>query len=190
MIYREFFFKYRSFTPIPLIIVALIFAKITIYSFIVGFLIAATGEFIRIWSVRYAGKATRTTGEVGADELVTTGPYGHVRNPLYLGNFLLSFGMLIIAWPLMPWFILIYLLLFTVQYGAIISLEEDFLKDKFNDLYIEYKQNVPCFIPRLSNWGKGDRKPTPLKRALKTERNTLQSFSAVTILMLLRWILF
>jgi len=187
---REFFFKYRSFTPIPLILIALVFAKITIYSFIAGFLIAFSGEFIRLWSVRYAGKATRTTGEVGADVLVTTGPYGHTRNPLYLGNFLLSFGMLVIAWPLMPWFMLVFLALFIVQYGAIISLEEDFLKDKFGDIYTEYEQNVPRFFPRLSNWGKGDREPTPLKRAMRTERNTLQSFSAVTILMLLRWIIF
>ncbi|MBN2413292.1 isoprenylcysteine carboxylmethyltransferase family protein [candidate division KSB1 bacterium] len=190
MISREFFFKYRSFTPIPLILIALVFANITIYSFIAGFLIAFSGEVIRLWSVRYAGKATRTTGEVGADVLVTTGPYGHTRNPLYLGNFLLSFGMLFIAWPLMPWFIMVYLALFFVQYGAIISLEEDFLKQKFGAVYTEYMQNVPRFLPRLNNWGKGDREPTPLKRALRTERNTLQSFTAVTVLMLLRWILF
>ncbi len=186
---KNFFFKYRSYTPIPIIIAALIFAETSWVSFICGLFIALAGEGLRIQSVRYAGSATRTTGRVGADELVTTGPYGHLRNPLYLGNFLLSVGLLIIAWPLMPWFLIGFILLFYIQYRTIISLEEDFLSEKFKGLYREYKKNVPSFVPRLTTWGSGSRKPTAVKKALRTERNTLQSFSAVLILMTLRWIL-
>ncbi|MBN1999354.1 isoprenylcysteine carboxylmethyltransferase family protein [candidate division KSB1 bacterium] len=185
---KNFFFKYRSYTPIPVIIAALVFAETTWISFLCGFVIALSGEMLRIWSVRYAGSATRTTGRVGADELVTTGPYGRLRNPLYLGNFLLSVGLLVIAWPLMPWFLIGFILLFYIQYSVIISLEEDFLAEKFQDAYQKYKINVPSFFPRFSNWGKGDRKPTPVKKALRTERNTLQSFTSVLILMVLRWI--
>ncbi len=188
MRYKEFFFTYRSYTPIPVIIVALFLASPSIASFILGLIIAISGESIRIWSIRYAGSATRTTGEVGADELVSTGPYGHLRNPLYLGNFLLSFGVLIMAWPWMPWFLLFYLVLFYFQYAAIISLEEDFLRKKFGAVYSEYEKHVPRFFPRLSNWEKGNRKPTGLAKAIRTERNSLQSLSAVTILLILRWI--
>ncbi|NIA29327.1 MAG: isoprenylcysteine carboxylmethyltransferase family protein [Actinobacteria bacterium] len=188
MRYKEFFFTYRSYTPIPVILIALILARPSLASFIFGLLIAMSGESIRIWSIRYAGSATRTTGEVGADELVTTGPYGHLRNPLYLGNFLLSFGVLIMAWPWMPWFLLLYLLLFYFQYSAIISLEEDFLRKKFGAVYSEYEKHVPRFIPRFSNWGEGKRKPTGLAKALRTERNSLQSLSIVTILLIFRWI--
>jgi protein-S-isoprenylcysteine O-methyltransferase Ste14 len=186
---REFFFKYRSYTPIPLIIAALVLAKTTIYSFVGGLIVALIGETIRIWSVRYAGSATRTTGEVGADVLVTSGPYGRLRNPLYLGNFLLSFGILIMAWPWMPWLMIIFLALFYLQYSAIISLEEEFLHSKFGLLYEEYRNHVPSMLPRLRSWGRGDRKPTPLKKALRTERNSLQSFTIVTIAILLRWLL-
>lgn len=188
MDHRELFFKYRSFTPIPVILLAIIFAKTTLLSFIAGVLIAGLGEFIRIWSVRFAGSATRTTGEVGADVLVTTGPYGFTRNPLYLGNFLLSLGVLIIAWPIMPWFLLVYLTLFYFQYTAIIELEEKFLRDKFGEIYSGYEKNVSRFLPQLKSWGKGNRKPTGLKKALYTERNTLQSFSAVVIILIIRWI--
>lgn len=186
---RQFFFKYRSYTPIPLIIAALILADTTLYSFIGGLIIALSGESLRLWSVRYAGSATRTTGQVGADVLVTSGPYGYLRNPLYLGNFLLSFGILIMAWPWMPWLLLIFLLLFYLQYGAIISLEEEFLREKFGLLYQEYENHVPSMVPRLRSWGRGDRQPTPLKKALRTERNSLQSFTVVTIAILLRWLL-
>lgn len=188
MTVRDFFFKYHSYTPIPLIIAALVLARTTPASFAAGLLIALIGESIRLWSVRYAGSATRTTGEVGADVLVTDGPYGHLRNPLYLGNFLLSFGILIMAWPWMPWLMVIFLLLFYVQYRAIISLEEEFLRNKFGAQYGEYEENVPSVFPRLTSWGRGERVPTTLKKALRTERNSLQSFTAVTILILLRWL--
>lgn len=157
MSFRDFFFKFRSYTPIPLIIAALVLARTSLASFAGGLIIALIGESIRLWSVRFAGSATRTTGEVGADVLVTDGPYGHLRNPLYLGNFLLSFGILIMAWPWMPWLMLIFLLLFFIQYKAIISLEEDFLRKKFGGQYQEYEQNVPSMLPRLTSWGKGER---------------------------------
>lgn len=187
---RNFFFKYRSFTPIPMILVAIILAQTTWLSFTVGLVITLVGECVRIWAVRYAGSATRTTGEVGADELVTTGPFGHLRNPLYLGNFFLSLGILLMAWPWMPWFLLLFLALYVIQYGAIISLEEDFLRKKFTAVYTEYEQNVPRIIPRLTPWSKGDRKPTTLKKALRTERNTLQSLTISVLVIMLRWILF
>ena len=190
MKFKQLFFKYRSYTPIPIILIALIVAKTTLISLLAGFLIALCGEMLRLWAVRYAGSATRTTGEVGADVLVTTGPYGHLRNPLYAGNFLLSFGILVIAWPWMPWFLLIYLVLFFIQYYSIISLEENFLEKKFGAVYQDYAENVPRIFPRCRAWGKGDRIPTTLKKALRTERNSLQSLTVVLILLILRWQIF
>jgi len=88
----------------------------------------------------------------------------------------------------MPWLMVIFLLLFYVQYRAIISLEEEFLRNKFGAQYGEYEENVPSVFPRLTSWGRGERAPTTLKKALRTERNSLQSFTAVTILILLRWL--
>jgi protein-S-isoprenylcysteine O-methyltransferase Ste14 len=187
---REFFFRYRSYTPIPLILAALILAQTNWISFATGFIIACSGEMMRIWAIRYAGSATRTTGEVGADVLVINGPYGHVRNPLYLGNFLVSAGMFVMAWPWMPWFLFIFLLFFLIQYGSIISLEEEFLRNKFPDIFSTYTAAVPRFLPRLSSWGQGTRVPTTLKKALRTERNSLQSFFLICLLILLRWVYF
>jgi protein-S-isoprenylcysteine O-methyltransferase Ste14 len=186
---REFFFKYRSYTPIPLILAALILARTTWWSLTLGLFIALSGEAVRLWALRYSGSATRTTGRVGADELVTNGPYGYLRNPLYLGNFLLSFGALLMAWPWMPWLLIIHLVLFWIQYYSIITLEEDFLRNKFGAVYAEYEAAVPRIIPRRTPWGKGDRVPTTLRKALRTERNSLQSLSAVTLLVIIIWIL-
>lgn len=187
---RQAFFKYRSYTPIPLIIAALILAKTTWMSYLFGLAIACLGETIRIWAVRYAGGATRTTGRVGGDELVTNGPFAHVRNPLYLGNFMLSLGVLIMAWPWMPWLLIIYIIVFAIQYGCIISLEEEYLLSTFGGEYEDYFQAVPRFIPSISGYSKGSRLPSFLAKALRTEKNTLQSFAFVTIAILIRWLLF
>ena len=112
MTVREFLFNYRSYTPIPILIVMLILATPTPASLITGFVIALSGEFTRIWAVKHAGGATRTTSGVGGSVLITHGPYGMTRNPLYVGNFLLSTGLVIMAWAWMPYLLLLFWVLF------------------------------------------------------------------------------
>ena len=63
----------------------------------------------------------------GGSHLITDGPFALVRNPLYIGNFFLSFGVLIMSWAFMPWMIFIFIALFSMQYSAIVSLEENYL---------------------------------------------------------------
>ena len=55
-------FKYRSYSPIPFVILMLVFQNADVTSLIIGFAITLTGELIRLWGVSYAGSETRTTG--------------------------------------------------------------------------------------------------------------------------------
>ncbi|MDQ7051390.1 MAG: methyltransferase [candidate division KSB1 bacterium] len=105
---REVFFNYRSYTPIPLLIALLIFAEPTATTYTAGLLLVILGEVLRTWAVRHAGGATRTTSGVGGDDLITHGPFAYVRNPLYLGNFFLGTGLVIMAWAWMPWMLLVF----------------------------------------------------------------------------------
>ena len=86
------FFTYRSYTPIPFVVVMLVFAYPNIWSLTAGFIIALAGELIRLWGVSWAGSETRTTGGVGGTYLIVSGPFAHLRNPLYLGNILMYTG--------------------------------------------------------------------------------------------------
>ena len=187
---RQFFFKNRSYTPIPLIIIALILARINSVSYFTGMGIMLIGEAIRFWGVVYAGSATRTTAAAGGSHLITDGPFGLVRNPLYIGNFFLSFGVLIMSWAFMPWMILIFLILFTMQYGAIVSLEEAYLAGHFGESYETYKSHVKRWIPRLIPYRGGEVTPVNFKKALRSERSTAMSIITVWIMLLLRWKLF
>src|SRR5438132_12126649 len=83
-----------------------------------------------------------------AKALVTTGPYRLIRNPLYLGGFLIYLGILIVI----PSLFLAILGLFglPITYVGIIR-EERGLETRFGEDYRRYKQSVPGWIPRISS---------------------------------------
>ena len=92
----NFFFKYRSYTPIPLALYIIYNSNPYLQYVVIGILFIMLGESLRIWAVSYAGGITRTT-KVGAPALCTSGPYGYTRNPLYIGNMIIYTGVVFIA---------------------------------------------------------------------------------------------
>lgn len=143
----QLLFKYRSYTPIPFIIPLLLYARPTLFTIILGGSFVIIGEVIRFWGVMYAGSETRTTDKVGASNLVTQGPFAYIRNPLYLGNILMYFGISVMANSLFPFLIIASLIYFPLQYYFIIKEEEKFLLSKFGDKYKQYCDSVKRFLP-------------------------------------------
>lgn len=187
-----FFFKYRSYTPIPLILVMLYQSAPTLQWVIIGLVVMAAGEAIRFWGILYAGGATRTR-KVGAPELVTAGPFGHVRNPLYLGNMLIYAGVAFVAGgPWMWQMVVIAIIFFMWQYSQIITLEESTLVDLFGEQYEEYREHVPRFIPRLTPWRKSGQniQRLPLHKAVKPEKSTWINMGIIFILIAAKWYFF
>lgn len=184
------FFKYRSYTPIPFLLLMVIFAEPSGMSMIIGFTIAITGELIRFWGVSWAGSETRTTGGVGGTYLVISGPFAFIRNPLYVGNILLYTGIGIMSWSLFPYLQMVALLFFAVQYHFIVLEEEKFLKEKFGETYSEYVKNVPRFIPRFISYKDSTVKQPPYnpKAGVKSEKRTLQAFTLVSVIIVIIWI--
>jgi len=172
---RQFFFKNRSYTPLPLAFAIIFFADPSGSAIIFGFILVLVGEIIRLNGVHHAGGATRTR-TVGAPALCTSGPFGYVRNPLYLGNIIIYAGVVLMAGGLFMWQLLgITVAFFFLQYGLIISLEEEILKGKFGDEYRLYLTTVPRFIPRTTSWsGKNKTSPTTWQKTFRTERRTFQ----------------
>ncbi len=182
----------RSYTPLPFLLVMVIFAKPTIGTLVGGFAVVLLGEFIRFWGVSIAGSETRTTGRVGGTFLITNGPFAHVRNPLYLGNLLMYTGIGIMSMALFPWLLIAAIVWFYVQYYLIVTNEEEYLRDQFGGDYIEYCRNVRRFLPRLSPYRPLTPSPKNVNPAegLASERRTLQAIvlvvSAIVIMYVVR----
>ena len=184
-------FKYRSYTPIPFVILMIAYQQSNVWSLPLGLLIAVCGELIRLWAVSWAGSETRTTGKVGGTYLVINGPYAHVRNPLYVGNILIYFGLGIMSFALFPYLQIFALAFFIYQYYEIIKEEEGFLREKFGNDFDEYYKNVPRIFPRLTPYRKeGVEQPEyDLKKGLRSERRTLQAFAIVAGTLIILWFL-
>ena len=188
--FRQKLFHYRGYTPVPFLLVMVVFAQPVLPAFFIGVLVMAIGEFTRFWGVAYAGPLTRVTGAVGAPSLVVAGPFSHVRNPLYVGNILLYVGVGIMAGALSPWLVISAAAYFVFQYSMIVSLEEEFLEKEFGDSYAEYRRNVPRFFPRFTPWRseKAAGQSVDWKGAIKSERRTFQAIALVTLLIIVRWV--
>lgn len=184
-------FKYRSYTPIPFLVLMLVFENASPASLIIGFLVALMGELLRLWGVSWAGSETRTTGGVGGTFLVISGPFAHVRNPLYVGNILMYLGLGIMSMALFPYLQVLAIIFFIFQYHFIVKEEEEFLKTKFKDEYLGYLQNVPRFGWRFLPY-KDNSIPQPefiLTKGLKSETRTLQAFIITALLIIIKWYL-
>jgi len=185
------FFNYRSYTPIPFLILMFIFQKATPQSITVGFIIALSGELIRLWGVSWAGSETRTTGGVGGTYLIVSGPFAYVRNPLYVGNILLYTGFGVMSLALFPYLQIAALVFFSLQYFLIVKEEESFLIEKFGIEFKNYLQNVPGFFPRFTPY-KVDGLEQPelnIKAGLKSEKRSLQAFLLVTVILIVMMII-
>ena len=116
----------------------------TVISFalnLLGVLLIALGLFLTCWSFR----AILTVPKNAL--LVTSGPWAHVRHPIYLTGFLVSLGSATIIGTVTLFAGFGVQLLVDVLGSAII--EERGLRKKFPGEYEEYAHRVPRWFPRI-----------------------------------------
>jgi protein-S-isoprenylcysteine O-methyltransferase Ste14 len=185
---RSKLFQYRSYTPIPFLVVMVYFMDPTVLSFIIGLVVIGCGEYLRLWGVSIAGSETRTTGTVGGTFLITSGPFAYVRNPLYVGNILIYTGVGIMSNALFPWLTVVAMVFFIVQYSLIVSLEEEYLLSAYGDEFRSYVSAVPRFIPRLAPYkGTGIQPEMRWRNGVASERRTLQAIAVIVVVVWVRW---
>jgi protein-S-isoprenylcysteine O-methyltransferase Ste14 len=111
---------------------------------------AIAGQTVRFVTIgfQYIHRGGKN-GKVYANRLVSGGMYGVVRNPMYVGNALITIGMAKYMGAPRAMFIVIPFFLFVYQ--AIIFAEEEYLRNKFGPEYDDYCARVNRFIPSLRN---------------------------------------
>ncbi len=116
------------------------------------------------------GTSGRNTSAQAAETLNTSGTYSVVRNPLYLGSFLMWLGIALVVqvW----WVAVIYVFLFWICYERIMFAEEEYLRRAFGESYLEWAKRTPVFLPRLRNYRSPDL-PFSARQILRRESNSL-----------------
>jgi len=114
--------------------------------------VSISGLLVRATTVGFVNSGTsgRNTQSQRAVELNTTGWYSIVRNPLYLGNYLIMVGIILV--PADISLVVITGCLFWLYYERIIAAEESFLFAKFGKTYADWAHRTPAFFPRLTGW--------------------------------------
>lgn len=175
-------FRHRGWLPVPFLFIPLIVpGRASAWNWVVGFVLIAIGEAVRLAGVAAAGTVTRRRSRT-VQRLVTYGIFAWMRNPLYVGNFLIWMGFTVISGVL--WFLPIAIVLFAIEYTLIVRYEEGVLESIFGAEYLAYKSRTPRWIPRPPSvresgehhWGE----------AWRSEVSTFMQYAVLTVAFVLK----
>jgi protein-S-isoprenylcysteine O-methyltransferase Ste14 len=119
-------------------------AHFTHQSYCWGVALVLLGELVRILASGFL--------ERKGTKLATAGPFAYVRNPLYVGNFLLGLGVVVMSGSWIN--VVIFIIGFCFLYGGTVQKEEARLLQEFGEPYADYLKEVPRFFPRLTPYSK------------------------------------
>jgi protein-S-isoprenylcysteine O-methyltransferase Ste14 len=191
----QFLFRYRSYLPLAILVIGLavyIYYQLHLPSDInlnrmiwfericVG--VSLLGLLVRVYTIGHIAKNTSgrntSAGQI-ADDLNTKGIYSIVRHPLYVGNFIMWLGIAMLTANI--WFVTAFVFMYWVYYERIMFAEEQFLRRKFGEPYINWSMKTPAFVPSFKNW----EKPYygfNMKKVLRQEKNGLVAVFLVVFL--------
>ncbi len=143
--YADFVQKLRVASGFLLLITFAWFSRPSVASLAVGLPISVCGLFLRGWAAGHLAKDR---------ELATSGPYGYVRNPLYIGTLIVALGIVIASRS--AWLALVFAAVFLLVYFPVVELEEQHLREIFAD-YDGYALRVHRFLPSAAHDRSGRR---------------------------------
>jgi protein-S-isoprenylcysteine O-methyltransferase Ste14 len=165
-------FRHRSYVPLvllPLTAIVIFFSDDFPQPFAEGLWwkllslgVALGGMVIRAIVVGKtpSGTSGRNTGGQIAEALNTTGIYSVVRHPLYVGNFVTVFG--IVLWTGIWWFVLFASVLYWFYYERIMYVEEEYLISRYGQAFRDWAARTPAVIPSFEHY-----EPSALRFSLK-----------------------
>jgi protein-S-isoprenylcysteine O-methyltransferase Ste14 len=153
-------FRHRTVIPLPiaLALITLPPSSSSVTVVWVGVGVVLVGEIVRLSAVRHIGTISRTrTDRLGP--LIASGPFGWVRNPLYIGNIALWVGLALVA--RLPWLAVPIAILLGLEYHAIVRWEEGLLAGRLGQPYWDY----------MDTGGRVQLERNPVQRARDADRD-------------------
>jgi hypothetical protein len=102
---------------------------------------------LRVWGSAYLTANVVWDPNVRPDRLIVAGPFRFVRNPLYLGNLLMAFGIGLLAPPVG------FAAIVLGNLAVILALqrhENEALELRYGETFRAYRAAVPALVPRWS----------------------------------------
>ncbi len=119
------------------------FNPVYVFVSVIGLLLFAAGLSIIFWG----GYSLRKAVFVPGNNLKISGPFAHVRHPMYLGGIVGAFGLALFAGSLHAF---IYSIILAAVLSHIADAEEEELKERFGQQYTEYTKAVPKLFPHFT----------------------------------------
>ena len=117
----------------------------SLISGLTGIILTVGGLGFSVWARRHLGKYWSSMVQVKVGhQLIRTGPYRIVRNPMYTGILIAFLGAAIVIGELLAF---VALAIGFVSIVAKIWAEEEILTEKFGEEYLQYKREVKALIP-------------------------------------------
>lgn len=189
-------FRFRSLTPLPVLVAAMalswrehIFdgpggATVDLAFNVLGVALSLAGSAVRFTTAGFEPTARSQTKRFNASALHTGGIYQFVRHPLYLGNALITLGLLLVLHRAVAY--LLVLPAFSIEYALIIRAEERLLHETFGATWETWAKEVPRFLPRLGGPGAFAGQSFDWRAALRREVNPFVVWG-LSALVLLEW---
>jgi protein-S-isoprenylcysteine O-methyltransferase Ste14 len=128
-----------------------------------GLITVLKGNYLRM-----AARGHKRANSQNGNDLVMTGLYAYMRNPMYLGTFLIGTGFVLMLWPW--WLAPFFMALFYFRFIRQITFEEKCLNENFGEKYAAYCQKTPRLFPDLGQMFRINfRREVPLKEAFATK---------------------
>jgi protein-S-isoprenylcysteine O-methyltransferase Ste14 len=115
--------------------------------FAAGAALVGAAAWVRTWGTAYLNTEVVRDSAAHAERLVADGPYRYVRNPLYVGNMLLTLGLCLMANPIGV-IVLVVGMWFFVR--RLIGYEEALLLENQGAAYQNFIERVPRLWPALT----------------------------------------
>jgi len=160
-------------------IVFLLFMHPSFRSLLIGGFFTLAGALVRIWAAGHIEKRVR---------LARSGPYAFTRNPLYLGSFLMAFGVILAGQGY--WLLPFFALFFISVYFPVMRAEEQYLENAYGEDFLEYARGTPLFFPKprskkLKNTGEPPVRFSWSRVKKNREHRNLVSLLAVQVILIL-----
>jgi len=174
--YAEWAARFRVPLHFVVALVFFLFAQPEPRVLVAGAMVVAAGLGLRAWAGGHLRRDTPVT---------VSGPYAHLRHPLYLGSAIILAGFAVVGGRL--WLAALLAAYFLLLFVPVMRHEERARLALASEQYAAYRIQVPAFLPRLRPAEMGEQSRARFDFSLYLRNQEWRGAAGCAVLLLLLW---